>query len=61
MNVKELAAKLLAEYDQTTEVYVASDAEGNSFAHLDEVFGGDIKFLILYPKHKKLDYDDMRE
>ena len=56
MQVKELMA-LLKGLPQDTEVWMASDAEGNSFHHVEDVEsgGGDNMALIIWPSHEDID------
>ena len=61
MNVKDLVREI-EYFDENAEVYLSSDAEGNSFAKLDGCNGADgVKAVILYPMHQSIDYDDIVE
>lgn len=60
MKIKELITKLQKE-NQEAEVYLSSDAEGNSFSLADEGLFVNIKAnaLVIYPIHSTVELSEL--
>lgn len=56
MKVKGLIKRLQTIADQDKEIYMASDAEGNTFHDIDEVTDTQEHTVIIWPNHNNIEY-----